>query len=788
MGAILTEAELVRRVEADRAAGRTVAFANGCFDLLHVGHVRYLESARREGDRLVVAVNDDASMRRLKGSGRPILPADARAELVASLRCVDYVVVFADDTVERLLRRLEPDVHCKGTDYTVDTVPERAVVRDYGGRIAIVGDPKDHSTRDLLAGLQASGPRPRTEDAALSLPKGGTPEPPNPVPRQARDALSLPKGGTPEPEPQHPGTPEPQNPPQRLLIVRLGSLGDLVHTLPAVAAIRRALPAAEIDWLVEAPHRDFLALVPILSSVVTVEGRTAAGWLATRRALRARRYDVAIDFQGLIKSAALAWLSGARRVVGFDRASLRERAAAFFYTEVVDVSGARHVIEKNLRLAAALGASPGPLEFPLRRATSHALVELRSQVTGDYALVNPGAAWPNKRWPPEAFGRAARHLHDRHGLTPVVLWGPGEADLADAVVAASGGVAVRAPVTHMDDLVELAAGARMFVSGDTGPLHIAAAVGAPIVAFFGPTDPHRNGPWHERDVAIARYDACVCHYERQCRRPSEWCLGTISVDEVTTAIDRRLDAASQAPSAQSPVPARLPSLVPSAQSPVPARLPSPVPSAQGPVPARLMSPVPSAQSPVPARLTSPVPSAQSPVPAMVAPRGAKSVLARLRVPLGFACALVAFWLARPTFRSVAMGMSVAALGEALRVWASGHLEKGREVTRSGPYRLTRHPLYLGSAIMGGGFALAANDAIVTALAAAYLGATLWAAIRTEEAVLDARFHGQYTAYRQGRAAPMDRPFSVARVMANREYRAIAGLVAATALLLARTAW
>jgi rfaE bifunctional protein nucleotidyltransferase chain/domain len=150
MGQVVDESDLVARVDADRRAGRTIAFANGVFDVLHVGHVRYLAAARREGDRLIVAVNDDASVRALKGPGRPILPAPARAELVAALRGVDYVVVFGDRTAERLLRLLTPEVHCKGTDYTVDTVPERGVVRGYGGRIAIVGDPKDHSTRELI--------------------------------------------------------------------------------------------------------------------------------------------------------------------------------------------------------------------------------------------------------------------------------------------------------------------------------------------------------------------------------------------------------------------------------------------------------------------------------------------------------------------------------------------------------------------------------------------------------------------------------------------------------------
>ncbi len=150
---LLTERELVDAVARDRAAGRTIAFANGCFDLLHVGHVRYLRGAAAEADRLIVAVNDDRSVSALKGPGRPIFVAADRAELVDALAGVDYVVVFGDPTVDRLLTLLEPDVHCKGTDYTEETVPERAVVAAYGGRTAIVGDPKDHSTRDLLSRL-----------------------------------------------------------------------------------------------------------------------------------------------------------------------------------------------------------------------------------------------------------------------------------------------------------------------------------------------------------------------------------------------------------------------------------------------------------------------------------------------------------------------------------------------------------------------------------------------------------------------------------------------------------
>jgi rfaE bifunctional protein nucleotidyltransferase chain/domain len=147
--------EVRARVESARAAGRTVALANGCFDVLHVGHVRYLEGAKAEADLLVVAVNGDASVRRLKGEGRPLLPAADRALLLAALRAVDHVLVFEEDDVSRVLLALRPDVHCKGTDYTADSVPERDVVRSYGGRVAIVGDPKRHDTRQLIEKVRA---------------------------------------------------------------------------------------------------------------------------------------------------------------------------------------------------------------------------------------------------------------------------------------------------------------------------------------------------------------------------------------------------------------------------------------------------------------------------------------------------------------------------------------------------------------------------------------------------------------------------------------------------------
>ena len=155
MSKIFDRDRLAQILDEQRQAGRTIAFANGIFDLLHVGHVRYLTAAAKEADRLVVGVNSDASTRALKGAGRPIIPSAERVEILAALECVDYVVVFDEPTCDALLGLLKPDVHCKGTDYTPLTVPEAATVRGYGGRIAIVGDPKEHASRDLIERIRA---------------------------------------------------------------------------------------------------------------------------------------------------------------------------------------------------------------------------------------------------------------------------------------------------------------------------------------------------------------------------------------------------------------------------------------------------------------------------------------------------------------------------------------------------------------------------------------------------------------------------------------------------------
>jgi heptosyltransferase-1 len=260
------------------------------------------------------------------------------------------------------------------------------------------------------------------------------------------------------------------------LIVWLGALGDVVHALPAAAALRAAHPDARIDWLVDAKHRPLLDLVPVIDRVVALERSSVTGWIEVTGRLRQTRYDVALDFQGLLKSALLARASGARRVMGFSIWHLREKTARPFYSESVEAEGG-HVINKNLRLLEALGIHDHRVTFPLADITSAAADEVTRAAGGTpIALINPGAAWPNKRWDPRRFGEVAAFLRDVRRLAPFVLWGPGEEGLAREVVDASSGAARQAPATQIADLVALCRRASLVISGDTGPLHIAAAV------------------------------------------------------------------------------------------------------------------------------------------------------------------------------------------------------------------------------------------------------------------------------------------------------------------------
>jgi heptosyltransferase-1 len=339
----------------------------------------------------------------------------------------------------------------------------------------------------------------------------------------------------------------------RILIVRLSALGDIVHALPVLSRLRRSFPAASIDWLVEENYAQGLALASGLTRRIIVRAKTersstnvvsfATGFSYLRAVsfLRMQRYDAALDLQGLLKSALWARASGARRVIGFDRDHLREPFAASFYTETAAPDGGGHVIRKNLSILQALKIDPGPPDLSVVPHGTPDIIKAIQTAGGSngYIVINPGAAWPNKCWPPDRFAALAKALRDRTGLHSLVTWGPKERELADAVSNSSGGAAAPAPATTITDLATLMRSAALVISGDTGPLHIGAAVGAPIVGLFGPTRPERNGPWEPRDEVISRADTCVCHHKRHCLRGAP-CINEISVDEVIAAAERRL--------------------------------------------------------------------------------------------------------------------------------------------------------------------------------------------------------------------------------------------------------
>ena len=335
----------------------------------------------------------------------------------------------------------------------------------------------------------------------------------------------------------------------RVLIVRLGALGDIVHTVPLAAALRRRLPGSAIDWVVEERYAGLLDMVPGLDRRIVLRTRsrpTLSAWWELRRTLRAVSYDVALDVQGLGKSALVARLSGARRVVGFSAPFLRERWARWLHTETADPGRGRHVVDRNLGILGALGVDDREWSFPFRLPAPPAVGERR----GGYVVLNPNAAWATKRWPPERYGAVAGHVGRAHGLSCVVIWGPDDRARAGAVVAASGGAAALAPPTDLAELASLLQAAALLVSGDTGPLHLAAALGTPVVGLYGPSDPARNGPWSPADEVVSAFPDCTCAawraeagravpMVRRCRA-GKACLEALTADRVCAAVDRRL--------------------------------------------------------------------------------------------------------------------------------------------------------------------------------------------------------------------------------------------------------
>lgn len=330
----------------------------------------------------------------------------------------------------------------------------------------------------------------------------------------------------------------------KALIVRLSSIGDVAHTLPSLAALRHH--GWEVGWLVEALSAPLLEKNPAVGRVHRLPRAQSLGPGAVRRMLaelRAERYDAALDFQGLWKSALWTRFCGAKRTLGFASAWRREPLSALLVDEGASPTReAVHVIDKNLTLLRGLGIDDvGLREFPLPTTPSEAETVrrgLESLGVKGFVILNPGGGWASKLWPPELYGEVARALRDR-GLFSVVTWGPGEEALANRVVAASDGAALRCFPTTLLEYLELCRETRLVVAADTGPLQLACSVGAPVLGLFGPTDPDRNGPFSSDDKVVRRVPLCSPCHRRRCRI-HEGVMAAITPSEVVRAIDLRL--------------------------------------------------------------------------------------------------------------------------------------------------------------------------------------------------------------------------------------------------------
>lgn len=340
----------------------------------------------------------------------------------------------------------------------------------------------------------------------------------------------------------------------RFLVVRLSSIGDLVHTMPAVGALRRRFPEARIDWLVETRHRDILLDNPDIDNLIGVDTLgwrrrllSPNTWAEVREsiaAIRKRRYDAVLDMQGTIKSSVCAFLAKSERRIGFTSNHLKERAASLLYKERVSPNGRKtHVIDRHLGLLTALDIQSEERSFPIIVPDDMAVAAdrtLQAWSLEAYVILNPGGTWETKLWSVEKFGQLAAAIQEEFGLPSLVTWGPGEKSMAERIVGTSSGSARLAPETSLREMIPYIERARLFVSGDTGPMHIASARGVPVVAIFGPTDPSRNGPFDPKDQVVYRAEPCGPCYKHRCPGYGNVCMTRIEVDEVLSAVRRRL--------------------------------------------------------------------------------------------------------------------------------------------------------------------------------------------------------------------------------------------------------
>lgn len=336
-------------------------------------------------------------------------------------------------------------------------------------------------------------------------------------------------------------------PPQKFLVVRLSSLGDLVHTIPAVAALRATFPAAQIDWLVDRRWSPLISLVTCIDGVIALD-RSPRDVLSLIARLRRARYTCALDLQGRYRSAALSWLSGAPRRIGRAAAATREPGAALFCTDRVMPTG-RHIVDMTVDLAVRAGARRlAEPQFPLcvpPEALRSAREKLeREGVSGPYVVISPGGGWKSKCWPPDRFGALAAAMHRNYGLPSIVNTAPGEESMARDILRAAGSAKVSALSFDIHGLAALLAQARLVVAGDTGPLHLAAALGTPVIGLFGTTDPERNGPLPRGHVVqVASDPSQLPDYLRgdYIRQDSySAAMLAMSVDRVLEAVDQEI--------------------------------------------------------------------------------------------------------------------------------------------------------------------------------------------------------------------------------------------------------
>jgi len=328
---------------------------------------------------------------------------------------------------------------------------------------------------------------------------------------------------------------------ERFLIVRLSSLGDVVQTLPVLAALRDTFVRSQIEWLIDRRWQPLLAGNPDLNEAIPIGSRSIREFFRCAKRLREEHYTAVLDVQGLYKSALLARRADADRRIGFSWGVVRERAAALFYSERVKTD-AVHIVDQNLAIAAAVGAKPETVRFPLYvPGDAQANVDqlLRSAGIERYVVLSPGGGWRYKRWPPERFGELAQKLWDLHRYRIIVNAGPGELELCEMVLASAG---ISLPIVVQYDLPELMAllmRADIVVAADTGPLHLASALGTPVVGLYGPTNPARNGPYSGRDIVIRHASDEDTTHDRE-DSDSEAML-SITLDEVVGAVEERLD-------------------------------------------------------------------------------------------------------------------------------------------------------------------------------------------------------------------------------------------------------